>query len=711
MIFFGLMMALGVLVTLVGLPAFETVAILLLLSTVFAQPLGALIGLGWYAYIIILGAGLAGLYLVQRSRGAVLLPLRALRMQQLTPLFVWVGGAIALYLICLLWPDFISLGERLRDYAILSSVLQHPLEAREPWMSGATLNYYLFWYRFGHLLYTLGGLEIWEVYHLLQAITFSLYFTCFYQLASRYLGLSTISSLAVATIISLGSNLSGIVAYAKQDTNWWGPSRVIPGAINEFPSWSFLLGDLHPHFLNLPLWPLMILSVLALAPIFANNSVPLKIIIGFCAGAMAATWTFAANAWELPFALIILGGMTLGFLFALRRFQGGAPGSPKSTLAICTCILICLVTAALVWQSRNISPPGDPIRLVVLPLFTEQLSGVMQSLAEVSFGALQAPLPNVQGTSVDSLILHWGGPLVICSLALVLLSKNLFEGVGKLLVLGFGYLSGSALVLLFFLLLLSIWRFIESSSEPTKARRIIELVGIAALIGLIAPEIIFVDDPYGGADERMNTIFKFYSAAWGFMHLYAVLLAQDVWIRWNIASKIAGYSGAMWAAVVIVSIGFFISTVRLRKTAQFTIKPYEQGLSSVDNQFPGSGATIQKLALLPKGVVIEAQSGAYNYSSMIATLSSNESFLGWSNHVGLLTRRYDEVGRREAVVRAFYTAGSCEERRNILGQELIRYAVLGPLERQAFGGFDSRSFECLTRIIKEGGFEIFSAPD
>lgn len=710
MIFFILMLVLGVLVTLVGLPAFETVAILLLLSTVFAQPLGMLIGLGWYTYLIVIATGVAGLYLVQRSRGVATQPLKSLRFHQLAPLFVWVGAGVALYLVCLLWPDFISIGERLRDYAILSSVLQYPLEAREPWMSGAILNYYLYWYRFGHLIYTLGGLEIWDVYHLLQAITFSLYFACFYRLALGYLKLSTVSSLAVAITISLGSNLSGIVAYANQDTNWWGPSRVVPGAINEFPAWSFLLGDLHPHFLNLPLWPLLILSGLTLTPILAGSYWPLKILVGIGAAAMGAAWTFAANAWELPFALIIVGCLTLGYIYEYRKSQDVGPTAVKSTSAICICVLIYLVTAALLWQSRNISPPGDPIRLIALPFFTEQLGGMMQILAGMSLGVLQAPLPSVEGSSVDSLLRHWGIPLVVCAITLVLLSRNFFEGVGKLLVLTFGCLSGSALVLLFFLLLLSIWHYVERAPETTKARRIIELVGIAALIGLIVPEILFVDDPYGGADERMNTIFKFYSAAWGFIHLYAVLLAQDVWTRLGLTPK-RSYLVAAWAAVVILSIGFFISTIKLRKTTRFTVEPYAQGLSSVDSQFPGAGAAIQKLALLPRGVVIESQSGAYNYSSMVATLSSNESFLGWSNHVGLLTRRHEEVSRREAVVRGFYTTINCDERRNILRQESIRYAVVGPLERQAFGSFDLGSFQCLSQIINDGGVLVFSAPD
>ena len=45
----------------------------------------------------------------------------------------------------------------------------------------------------------------------------------------------------------------------RKDYAWFDPSRVIPDTINEFPSFSFLLGDLHAHVLALPF------TVLALA--------------------------------------------------------------------------------------------------------------------------------------------------------------------------------------------------------------------------------------------------------------------------------------------------------------------------------------------------------------------------------------------------------------------------------------------------------------
>ena len=52
-------------------------------------------------------------------------------------------------------------------------------------------------------------------------------------------------------------NLAGVrewiaAADPPGDYDWFEPSRVIPGTINEFPWFSFLLGDLHAHVLALP---------------------------------------------------------------------------------------------------------------------------------------------------------------------------------------------------------------------------------------------------------------------------------------------------------------------------------------------------------------------------------------------------------------------------------------------------------------------------
>jgi YYY domain-containing protein len=42
--------------------------------------------------------------------------------------------------------------------------------------------------------------------------------------------------------------------------NYWDPSRVVGFTINEFPYWSFLFADLHPHMINIP-FTLLVLAV------------------------------------------------------------------------------------------------------------------------------------------------------------------------------------------------------------------------------------------------------------------------------------------------------------------------------------------------------------------------------------------------------------------------------------------------------------------
>ena len=70
--------------------------------------------------------------------------------------------------------------------------------------------------------------------------------------------------IVAAALVAVLGNLAGVrtwlhAANPPHDYAWFDPSRVIPNTINEFPSFSFILGDLHAHVLALPF------TVLALA--------------------------------------------------------------------------------------------------------------------------------------------------------------------------------------------------------------------------------------------------------------------------------------------------------------------------------------------------------------------------------------------------------------------------------------------------------------
>jgi YYY domain-containing protein len=72
---------------------------------------------------------------------------------------------------------------------------------------------------------------------------------------SRIPGLESVVKAAsgAGEILFKGASFSGF--------NYWDPSRVVGYTINEFPYWSFLFADLHPHMINIP----FTLLVLALA--------------------------------------------------------------------------------------------------------------------------------------------------------------------------------------------------------------------------------------------------------------------------------------------------------------------------------------------------------------------------------------------------------------------------------------------------------------
>ncbi|NDC37484.1 MAG: hypothetical protein EBZ48_05475, partial [Proteobacteria bacterium] len=623
-----LILGLGFAVAILRLPVFETTVGLLLLTPVLAFPLGKLIGLGWYTYLIV-GAGLLQILWVVQLRRVELSLVVAGRWRsdraEFVPIAVWVGVTVVAYLLCLLWPDFISIGERLRDYALLSSVLQHPLEAREPWMSGAVLNYYLFWYRFGAMLASVGGLPVWQTYHLLQSVTVGLYCAIFFRLFSRQLNFAFVPALGCAALITFGSNLSGVVAYARQDSNWWGPSRVIPGTINEFPAWSFLLGDLHPHFLNLPLLPALLLLSLKSARLWAGRSLWLRMPALLACVAMVVAWTFAANAWELPFALSACGVLALGAALCLWRNRATKAAAPAAGPVVCVAAIVLMggVAGLLRMQSVNITPPGDPLRLVTLPIAPESITAALLEIARLFHLRLEPPIAGVTGSPMGAFLLHWGLPLGLISISLIVLSRDWIEGIAKAAAILFGYLSGAAVLLLSFIGILQLWRMVQRMTEPDRDSNltgsfVVELLGFAALLGIVFPEVAFVDDPYGGADERMNTVFKFYSAAWGFLHLAAFALAAEALRRFPRALRSAKVFWAGWAVILTLFLGFFVSSMKYRVGTQFTLQPYSQGLSSIENQFSGVGVAIQKLERMQRGVVLEAQGGAYNLSSLVA---------------------------------------------------------------------------------------------
>ncbi len=94
---------------------------------------------------------------------------------------------------------------------------------------------------------------------------------------------------------------------------WWRASRAVPNAITEFPAFSFLLGDMHPHVMSISF---IIVTVGVATQIYLRPGLiqrdtlrrhfPLFMVTALGVGGMSAI-----NLWDLPLGLTLVAGAVL----------------------------------------------------------------------------------------------------------------------------------------------------------------------------------------------------------------------------------------------------------------------------------------------------------------------------------------------------------------------------------------------------------------
>jgi uncharacterized membrane protein len=275
-----------------------------------------------------------------------------------------------------LWQPWLG-GEKAMEFAFLNGILRSPtFPPVNPHFAGGVINYYYFGLYLVAYLVKLSGIYAEVAFNLTIATLFAL--TCIntyavaYSAARRWTppgstdlqeggtswrrgaGIALLAPLFVTLIGNLDglgqvlrnlaniapgpfqSALPGIKTVVDAGTglqlvltggaslpgyNFWDPSRVIPYTINEFPFWSFLFADLHPHIIGIPLAGLFLALVLALVEsdgldwrAYWRYGLALLGTFALLLGAMAAV-----NLWELP---TYLGLGVLALLVSQYRGKG-----------------------------------------------------------------------------------------------------------------------------------------------------------------------------------------------------------------------------------------------------------------------------------------------------------------------------------------------------------------------------------------------------
>jgi uncharacterized membrane protein len=476
-------------------------------------------------------------------------------------------------------------------------------------MDGIKLNYYVYWYRFGNLLATVLGMPVWEAYHVLLSLSIAFYGAVMFQIVRVIVRAPLGVALIAGILIPFGSNVAGVCNFKRAekgygwetDNGWWGPSRVVQGAIDEFPSWSFVLGDAHPHFLNLATLPFFILVFFRIlssesSQIVRFSQAGLFVIAG-------TLFLMASNAWEVPMWLGSVAAVCVVGCFLLsdaaeRVHLPSLKGKPVFEIVrggVASVVLL----AAVIGVARFYDS-SDPVpSLVVLGVgigffamafpfkrppaeFLNKLFAKRPPTLQVLFWGLlfvtlkltsrhivpdNVPLDMVRSpipvTTSSELWMHWGIQLFFISLGSILALRFSFASVVMVAFLALSVVYDKAALFLYSILAFQVVRLLADKEGKKRHSWNSAFEGgltIAGLILILTPEFVFVNDSYGSEIERMNTIFKLYTTAWGLLGVASVSLIVRSFRKYSDLLTAPGpYLPAMMTGFVVIALcgGFF----------------------------------------------------------------------------------------------------------------------------------------------------------
>ena len=445
---------------------------------------------------------------------------RALPVEDPERVRLWIGSEIvfaiafaAMALLVAYSPDVWGT-EKPMDMAFISaSNASDSFPPHDPWMAGEDLNYYYLGHLAMAIVIKVVGTTPDVGYNLAFALLAALSATAVFTFAGtlwaaarpRLAGVRggpvLVGVTAVVVCIVIG-NVAGArewldAADPPGDYDWFAPSRVIPGTINEFPWFSFLLGDLHAHVLALPFTVVALAFALQVAIAGPRGDAVLRGVAEALAAGLAVGVLYAINSWSYPVTAGMLAGAVVIWLCDPR--SAGARSYAISWLVLVLAASVVLVLPF--WL--NFNPAASGIALVDERRPFTRFLGDVALLYGIFAGLLVAAFASrVLAARRPLRALVWGAVALV--FAGSLLAAADLAGVALLAAL-LAVALGAALT--------------PALAAP---ERVLWLLVSGGLACVIAPELVYVRDAFDGSNLfRMNTVFKLGYQAWLLLALAA----------------------------------------------------------------------------------------------------------------------------------------------------------------------------------------------
>lgn len=589
--------------------------------------------------------------------------------------------------------------EKFMDYGFMTSMMRSDYMPPEDfWASGTNLNYYYMGQFMATFITKLSGVTVNDGYNLalmmLMAFCFTLSYSIVYEVMHMTVKLRNEKKKAqiskgAENVAEIGKGFTAFVChaagalagtavtfagnmhytiYAKiipaiqnmlgmETKSYWFPNatRYIghdpetnDKTIHEFPSYSFVLGDLHAHVTNI-MFVLTVLGILyawllyrkermdavrnggTIAPYSRKLETfhPSIIALGFFIGLFQIT-----NYWDFPIYFVVSGAIILFSNAIIHKFE-------KETIILTAC------HAAVVLG----------LSVVVSLLFNLKFDSMAGGIALC-----------VNHTPLYQLAVLWGLPVtvLVCYLVSTICKKKNEEPYKR---------KKGSMPLLF--------QFINRLSLP---ELFILTIALCAAGLVLLPEIIYVVDIYSGDHKRSNTMFKFtYQAYIMFGMMMGYVITKFTLLAKNGKQIVCG---VLTGFLLLGTVGYLGKSVEswfgdIKDESRF------QGLDAaafVNNENSYDGAAVDWINETIEGrpVMLEAHGSSYTYANRISVLTGLPTILGWHTHEWLWKNSYDWVEARKADVQTIYTSADAAAVKELLDTYDVSYIYVGNEERKAY---------------------------
>ena len=666
--------------------------------------------------------------------------------------------------------------EQPMDFAFLNaSLTSRSFPPQDPWLAGSSVNYYYFGYLIMGGLSRLTGVASNVSYNLALALIPALAAVGAFGIGSNLVRLvggslraAAVSGLvAVLLIIGLANLESGLeflsasgvgsagfwewvdikgldapsesTAWYPSEAGWWWwrATRVIDTVeggvsldytITEFPFFSYLLGDLHPHVMSVPFVLLVIGVVLNL---FVS---PARLGVGWVKrnGGLVALLAFSLgalgfiNLWDLPTFATLLAAATLVVGYRQR-------GTVRGAIAVALPVVAAVVLMAGVLylpfygtftsSASGILPVKEHVTryfhfgiiwglflLVLIPFLVWE---IVVLLRRRQWGRREVLLAvGIPLIPLGLWVLAPFGMRVLLELDLPFVPQDVRELVEPILTWDLSQMP-SLLVRRFFHLLpllglmaVSLYVLLrrQRSNEGQGSGFPFLLLAVGLLL-LVGPELFHVVDLF---NNRMNTIFKLYYQAWVLLALassFALYYLGVRYVRSGVPVRVAGYGLIALLVIGLTAAVYYpVASVHAKALGQRAEVSLD-GLAYVGRGNPDELGAIEWLKENsgPEDRIIEAVGNDYvAESNRVSASTGLPTVLGWAGHEHQWRGSTKPFEGREEEVRLVYQSTDIEQAKEILQRYGVTYIYVGPRERAEYGTAGLEKFDRLEEPVFVG---------